>query len=734
MKKLYIFSFLLILSTSNVFSQSGWFWQNPKPQGNDLNDASFINSSTGWFAGNLGTLIKTTDGGISFTKLEQNVDRNYLNIKFFDIYTGYIGGRNVLPNGAISHGHFILKTTNSGVNWFSISSNNSGRYCNFVFVNNNTGWFLKSNDAIFSKLYKTTNGGTTWDSVIINEHIVSVYFLNERLGWLGSSNRTTNGGLNWTTIPSTFEANSLFFLDSVTGFGTGTFGGVYKTTNGGVNWASVYFNGYSRFNSVYFINSSTGVAAGERGTLIRTTNSGVNWVIIETNETPPNILGFGNSLNNVVFANGTGYVMGNFGVIKKSTSDSYGGIWETLTMHSGILLIKTNFLNTNTGYISGTNPYDRKQNYVIKTTNSGNNWLKAFNNPDTNCNVCYFVNENEGWIGGGQKLYSTTNGGLVWQVKMSVEVPFSLNEPFFLNSFTGFVSKTFNFSHISSSVLLKTTNGGVNWLETSLNLRGFKKIKFNNFDTGWCLGSTGTSQYTISALRKTTNGGLNWEIVQKPNDARYVDGFDNISNDYAWCSANDSLFKTTNGGLNWNYVFFGSGLEYIQFLDVNTGFVLSSENTLYKTTNSGITWSSSSLAQFQISKRDFVFVNENTGWIVGDFGSILKTTTGGIPLGVVQNPILPPLSFSLRQNYPNPFNPVTNIKFQIPSVGQRHAFDTKLIVYDISGRLVTTLVNEQLQPGSYSVDWDGTCYASGVYFYSLITNEFTETKRMVLVK
>jgi len=59
---------------------------------------------------------------------------------------------------------------------------------------------------------------------------------------------------------------------------------------------------------------------------------------------------------------------------------------------------------------------------------------------------------------------------------------------------------------------------------------------------------------------------------------------------------------------------------------------------------------------------------------------------------------------------------------------------TQIIVYDLSGRVVTTLVNEQLKPGSYSVDWDGTAFASGVYFYSLVTDEFFETKRMVLVK
>lgn len=129
--------------------------------------------------------------------------------------------------------------------------------------------------------------------------------------------------------------------------------------------------------------------------------------------------------------------------------------------------------------------------------------------------------------------------------------------------------------------------------------------------------------------------------------------------------------------------------------------------------------------------------NNNNTIDGGDFVVSSKVTTASLtvsPNGITIISSEIPDKFDLLPNYPNPFNPATKIQFQIPSVGQRHAFDTKLIVYDISGRLVTTLVNEQLQPGSYSVDWDGTGYASGVYFYSLITNEFSETKRMVLVK
>ena len=88
-----------------------------------------------------------------------------------------------------------------------------------------------------------------------------------------------------------------------------------------------------------------------------------------------------------------------------------------------------------------------------------------------------------------------------------------------------------------------------------------------------------------------------------------------------------------------------------------------------------------------------------------------------------------PESYKLSQNYPNPFNPKTNIKFDLPK-----ASNIKLIVYDALGREVTTLVNEELKAGSYQVDWDGSGYPSGVYFYRLEVGNFVETKKMLLIK
>jgi len=93
-----------------------------------------------------------------------------------------------------------------------------------------------------------------------------------------------------------------------------------------------------------------------------------------------------------------------------------------------------------------------------------------------------------------------------------------------------------------------------------------------------------------------------------------------------------------------------------------------------------------------------------------------------------------PSEFALMQNYPNPFNPSTTIKYSIPTVGKGHASSVRLIVYDILGREVTTLVNKQQQPGNYEVVFDASKLPSGTYFYRLQSGSFVETKKMILLK
>ena len=99
------------------------------------------------------------------------------------------------------------------------------------------------------------------------------------------------------------------------------------------------------------------------------------------------------------------------------------------------------------------------------------------------------------------------------------------------------------------------------------------------------------------------------------------------------------------------------------------------------------------------------------------------------PLGIQKISEGVPDKFSLEQNYPNPFNPTTNIKFSVLQTSL-----VKIVIFDVTGREVETLVNGNFSSGNYNVSWNANGFTSGIYFYTLQAGSFTETKKMILIK
>jgi hypothetical protein len=138
--------------------------------------------------------------------------------------------------------------------------------------------------------------------------------------------------------------------------------------------------------------------------------------------------------------------------------------------------------------------------------------------------------------------------------------------------------------------------------------------------------------------------------------------------------------------------------------------------------NTNLSWGGS--AGYRLTGSDSCFAvfegvaGANVYAVNGCSGAVTNIPTNEIPV-----------RYSLLQNYPNPFNPSTSIKFEIPKEGI-----VKLVVYDILGKEVATLINDKKSAGSYIVDFNATGIASGVYFYKLITTEFTDIKKMTLIK
>jgi hypothetical protein len=122
---------------------------------------------------------------------------------------------------------------------------------------------------------------------------------------------------------------------------------------------------------------------------------------------------------------------------------------------------------------------------------------------------------------------------------------------------------------------------------------------------------------------------------------------------------------------------------------------------------------------------------------VSDDIQIFYENNFGYPIVSVEDKQAIVSNFKLEQNYPNPFNPSTKIKFVIPSVIASEAKQSQLVslkVYDVLGNEIATLINEELSPGEYEVDFDSKQLTSGIYFYTLVAGSFVQTKKMLLLK
>ena len=148
---------------------------------------------------------------------------------------------------------------------------------------------------------------------------------------------------------------------------------------------------------------------------------------------------------------------------------------------------------------------------------------------------------------------------------------------------------------------------------------------------------------------------------------------------------------------------------------------------IIKTINRGLNWSQQS---FSVNKvlTDVTFLNPKYGFAVGKEGTIIKTETGGI-MAIAGNSNETPSGYFLSQNYPNPFNQLSIINYKCSIAGI-----LSIKVFDIAGKEVRTIVNGFLQPGTYKIAIDASELSSGVYFYRMESGDFTDVKRLVVLK
>ncbi len=411
--------------------------------------------------------------------------------------------------------------------------------------------------------------------------------------------------------------------------------------------------------------------------------------------------------------------------------------WQQQVMSPGSYSLTSVFpVSNNLCYASSEyNTTFENYYYIFRTSNSGANWVQISGGTDWLIKKVWFSDSLNGYaVGGLHRLYmtedqygkvvlKTTNGGINWTtVFQLIAIPGSEMEITDLS----FISISTGWATGRDGAVLKTTNGGANfnYYYTSPLFRK-TSLSFVNSQLGWTAGDSGRTAYS-------TNGGVNWVTQNKLTNSHLKSiMFINQFTGYV-CGNNGVMFKSTNGGLNWTSSVTGitSNLNSLHFLNADTGWA-AGFNVIIKTTNGGQNWIAQSFTA--ASLNSIKFFNPDIGWACG--GNKMLYTLNGGAVNINQTSTESPASYTLEQNYPNPFNPVTKIRFDIRNSEFRSQnSEVTLKIYDALGREVETLVSGLYTPGKYEATFDGSNYSSGIYFYRISTEGFSSVKMMMLVK
>lgn len=308
---------------------------------------------------------------------------------------------------------------------------------------------------------------------------------------------------------------------------------------------------------------------------------------------------------------------------------------------------------------------------VFRSTNNGTNWVSV-NTGLTNLTVYSITAAGTNLIAGtGDGVFLSTNNGALWSFRgLSGNLIFALG-----------VIGTELFAGTSGDGVYRSSNSGINWIQVNTGLTNTAIQS---------LTASGTNLYagTFSGVFRTSNNGTNW-INTGGLAGVIVNALTATGGNIFAGASGGGIFLTTNSGANWTSV--GAGMP-------NTTI-----NTL-------------------IVSGSYIFAGALSGMVYKRTLSEMIT-----PVNPVSSEI--PVDFSMSQNYPNPFNPTTNVKIQMPKGGF-----VKLTVFDITGKEVKILVNEYLSAGTYNVDFDASLNSSGIYFYTITVGDFSQTRKMVLIK
>jgi photosystem II stability/assembly factor-like uncharacterized protein len=359
----------------------------------------------------------------------------------------------------------------------------------------------------------------------------------------------------------------------------------------------------------------------------------------------------------------------------------------------------------------------------------------------------FFLNEQKGWLCSDQGfVYHTENGGTNWNNQV-----FGLSKQsfrvIFLNDSCGWVG-------CSDGLEGLTIDGGQDWQQILLPFPPFHcdtievwGILFVDRQKGWfCAGNYPVywepdTWFTKGQgyIAKSINGGFNWQLLRRDTiydffDIKMLDtlnGFVVGGNDRTMSA---TVMKTQDGGVTWQPLTIPAQAKYLRSLDFvgNHAWAVGHNGTIIQSSNGGNTWTMQS-SNVNTTLYDVDFSDTLHGLVAGD-SYVLYTHDGGntwniANMGIEEESSTFNTIHSILEVYPNPAKFLTAIRYSLLSESK-----VSLLLYDISGRLVKTLVNENKKSGNYNITLSTKTLAAGVYFLFLQTESKRIIERIVLVK
>ncbi len=752
----------LILRTTDAGST--WTSQVSPAPAVSCYGVKFTDVNHGWAVGDNGTILRTTDG-TNWATQPSGVTHSLFGITFGNSSSGWIvGGEETGLTGV------ILNSSDGGNNWHIQLNNVPHILYGASFPNALAGWAVGE----LGYVVHTTNGGASWSQQTsgTSRALFWCSFLNQNNGWaVGDSGvvlHTTNGGTSWQQQSSgvPFPLFSITHISSLEAYIAGEQGSVLHTTDAGAHWDLEYTRTLNPLFGIATPGAGTLWACGDNGTILANTINAFPGIIggtvyYDLNSSgqqdggEPGVGGWwviihGASTDSVLTHNDGSFTLQNLPFGSYTLSETSRPSWTqtapsapatyTFTLSADTPAFSASFGNYTPGafplaVVQGWNvlslpllPSDPRRSLVYPTAISpAFIFIGSYVLPETlNWGVGFWLKfsyPQTVWIGGAPVHDDTIGVGHGWNlIGMISDTVLATGTPTDPPGIA--LSRFFQYDNGYQPASVLGPGRGY-WVKASQA----GDLIFHPRPSAPA-GSSAPAEAPesispLNSLKIADNFGGHETLYFAPGAGAKIPGDRSLPP-----SPPDGCFDVRFAGDRDAVLLSPSSVPppaaAIQLKGV--GFPLT------------ISWSiaSTDRATYELleggSLRHLASISGSTGSVVVrtllSSSLLLRMMTGAGAYGI-------PAVFSLEQNYPNPFNPSTGISYSIPvdaNAPSSSPVPVRLKIYDLLGREVATIVNENQGPGTYTVEWNASGLPSGVYVYRLTAGPHVAVRKMVLLK